>query len=189
VTVLEETEVHMVPKPTHRAVTRALIVGTVIIGAFGGAVLDRAIVATPAWNRLGAAAWADYSRHADLGNGVIVYPIYGIGLAVLAFAAAVSHRIDRDASRAAGLPIYLTALFVVGVIATTLKAAPIMLGVDDLGADPVAEKDAFDQFTFWGVQVRGAFGVLAFLSSVWALACYPRSKNNRATGRRHVTAR
>ena len=74
--------------------TRALIIGTVVVAAFGGALIDRAVVATPAWEQLGPAAWAAYSCHADLGNGLIAYPIYGIGLAVLAIAAAISYRLD-----------------------------------------------------------------------------------------------
>jgi hypothetical protein len=117
---------------TRSAVTRAPIIGTVVIGAFGGAILDRAIVATPAWRQLGAPAWAAYSRHADLGNGLIVYAIYGVGLVVLAVATAISYRFDHGAPRSAGLPIYLAAASAIGVIATTIKAAPIMLGVPDL---------------------------------------------------------
>jgi hypothetical protein len=32
---------------THRSVTRGLVIGTVIVSAFAGALVDRAIVATP----------------------------------------------------------------------------------------------------------------------------------------------
>jgi hypothetical protein len=154
-------------------VTRALIIGSIVVGAFGGAITDRAVVATPAWEQLGPEAWADFSRYADLGNGRIVYSIYGIGLAVLAVAAAISHRFDRGAPRRAGLPIYLAALGALGVIATTIKAAPIMLGVPDQ-TDAVALQNAFDQFTLWGIYIRGALGALALLASVWALAVYSR---------------
>jgi hypothetical protein len=154
-------------------ITRPLVIGTVVVGAFGGAVVDRALVATPAWRHLGAQSWAVFSRHADLGNGLIVYAVYGIGLAVLALAAAVSYRFDRAAQRSAGPPIYLAALGALGVIATTIKAAPIMLGVPDLGTDSVALQNAFDEFTLWGLYIRGAFATLAFVASVWALAVYP----------------
>jgi hypothetical protein len=155
-------------------ITRAMIIGSIVIGAFGGAIVDRAIVATPAWRELGAPAWAAYSRHADLGNGVVVYAIYSVGLAVLAIAAAISYRFDRGAPRSAGPPIYLAALSAIGVIASTIKAAPIMLGVPDLGNDVAALQDAFDQFTFWGLYIRGALATLALLASVWALAVYSK---------------
>jgi hypothetical protein len=105
---------------------------------------------------------------------LIVYPIYGIGLAVLALAAAVSHRTDQQRPHSASVPNYLTAVFAIGVLATTLKAAPIMLGVDDLADATAAARNAFDQFTLWGVQFRGILAVLALLSGVWALARYPR---------------
>jgi hypothetical protein len=166
---------------TNQAWTRRLIIATVLISAFAGELIDRALVATPAWNALGPSAWGDYSRHADLGNGLIIYPIYGIGLLSLAVATAVTYRLDRRAPWAAGLPIYLAAVSAVGVMATTVKAAPIMLGVRNLGTDTVALRHAFDQFTFWGVEVRGVFAVLAFLASVWALAVYPRQTSNEGS--------
>jgi hypothetical protein len=46
-----------------------------------------------------------------------------------------------------------------------------MLGVPD-HTDAVALQDAFDQFTMWGIYIRGAPGALALLASVWALAVY-----------------
>jgi hypothetical protein len=164
---------------TRGAITRALIVGTVVIGAFGGAIVDRAVIATPAWRQLGSATWAAYSRHADLGNGLIVYPIYGIGLAVFAIAAAISYRLDRGAPRQAGPAVYLAAVCAIGVIATTIKAAPIMLGVGERDTDAVALQNAFEQFTLWGIYIRGAFGILALLASIWALAAYPRTRRVR----------
>lgn len=53
-----------------------------------------------------------------------------------------------------------------------------MLGTVGLGDDTALEH-AFDQFTFWGVYVRGVLAVLAFLASVWALAVYPRTTSDR----------
>jgi hypothetical protein len=173
----KEVTVSATESVTRPAVTRALIIGSIVVGAFGGAIVDRAIVATPAWDRLGPEAWATYSRYADLGNGRIVYSIYGIGLAVLTIAAAISYRCDRGAPRRAGPPIYLAAFGAVGVIATTIKAAPIMLGVPDLDTNAVSLQDAFDQFSLWGLYIRGAMGVLALLASIWALAVYGGPSN------------
>ena len=50
----------------------------------------------------------------------------------------MSHRLDRSAPRAAGVPIYLATLFSVGAIIATIIAAPIMLSVGSLGNDPGA---------------------------------------------------
>jgi len=52
-----------------------------------------------------------------------------------------------------------------GVIATTIKAAPIMLGVPGLDNDVAALQDSFNQFTFWGLYIRGALATLALLES------------------------
>src|SRR5262249_5424918 len=78
-----------------------------------------------------------------------------------------------------GPAVYLAALSAIGVIATTIKAAPTMLGVPNRDTDAVALQNAFDQFTLWGVYIRGAFGSLALLASIWALGVYPRTRRVR----------
>ena len=156
-----------------RSATRALIIATTAVGGLVGGLLDRAVVATPAWRQLGAHAWAAYSRHADLGNGQILYPLGYIGLAVLAVAAAVTVRADRTAPRAAAVPVYLQAVFMLAVMALTVKAAPIMDSTAHLTGTGQL-RQAFGQFTFWGIYLRGAAVILAFLSSVWALAALSR---------------
>jgi len=155
-------------------VTRSLVLATLIVLGLYGSSIDRALVATPAWEHLGALAWAAYSRHADLGNGLILYPIIGILPTVLAAAAAITHWLDRARPRSASPPIYLAALAMIGVMASTVVAAPIMLNVDNLGNDQTALQQAFAQFTLWGVQVRGGFFAVAFLATVWAFATLAR---------------
>ena len=123
----------------------------------------------PAWQQVGAPAWADFSRHADLVNGLFLYPIEAIGSFVLILAAMVNLHLDRAARGRAALPIYGAVLLSVGGLLCTLKAAPIMLGVEGLG-DPAALRQAFDGFHFWG-NIRAAFQVLAssrpFGHSLW----------------------
>lgn len=154
--------------------TRGLVLSTLVVLGLFGSLVDRALVATPAWQHLGVLDWAAYSRHADLGNGLIVYPIVGILPTVLAVAAAISHRLDRAAQRSAGPPIYLAALCMIGVMATTLKVAPIMHTVGNLGDNRTELQQAFNEFTLWGVHVRGGFFAVAFLSTVWAFAALAR---------------
>jgi hypothetical protein len=165
------------------SITLGLVVAATVVGGLFSSLLDRALVATPAWRELGVQAWADYSRHADLGIGDIVYPIGGIWLWALVFAAAVSHRVDHSAPRAAELPIYLAALSSVGAIITTIIAAPIMQGVGSLGNDPVGLHSAFARFTLWGVYIRGVFFTLSFLCTIWALVVTSRARG-RAISRR-----
>ena len=149
--------------------TRSLLVAAIVLsGLLAGGNVDRAIVAMPAWERVGAPAWADFSRHADLANGLFLYPIEAIGSFVLILAAMASLHLDRAAKGRVALPIYGAVLLSVGGLLCTLKAAPIMLGIEGLG-DPAALRQAFDGFHFWG-NIRGIFQVLAFLAAVWALA-------------------
>jgi hypothetical protein len=152
-----------------KSMTPGLVVAATMTGGLFGSLPDRALVATPAWRQLGVQAWADYSRHADLGTGNIVYPIGGILWWALIFAAVVSYRTDCSASRAAGLPIYLAALSSVGAIIATIIAAPTMQRVGSLGNDSAALQSAFDRFTLWGIYVRGAFFAVTFACTVWAL--------------------
>ena len=155
---------------TTTSVTRALVLAaTVVSGLFFS--LDRALVVTPGWTHLSVQAWASFSRHADLGEGNIVYPLGGILTWALVFAAVISYSLERSRPRAAGPPIYLAALAALGAIATTIIAAPVMQHVGHIpDSDLTALHHAFSVFTLWGVYVRSAFFTLIFLSSVWALA-------------------
>ena len=51
---------------TSRTTRIALILATLVSGLLAGFNLDRALVAMPAWNAVGAVAWAEFSRRADL---------------------------------------------------------------------------------------------------------------------------
>jgi hypothetical protein len=167
---------------TPRSATRGLLIATTAAGGLMGSLLDRIVVATPAWRHLGAQAWAAYSRHADLGNGQILYPVSYIGLTILAVAA-VTVRADRTAPPAAAAPVYLQALFIITVLALTIKAAPILDSTARL-SQTSALRQAFSQFTFWGVYLRGATVILAFLSSVWALTAIARAPAGVSTPQR-----
>jgi hypothetical protein len=99
--------------------TRTLLIfATLVSGLLAGGNVDRAFVAMPAWQQVGATAWAEFSRHADLGNGLILYPIEAIGGALLTIAAAIMIHFDRFAPRAAAVLIYAAALFAAGGLDT-----------------------------------------------------------------------
>jgi hypothetical protein len=149
--------------------TRILLAAATLAGGIlAGSVVDRAVVGGPAWHTLGATAWAQYSRLADLGTGLVAYPVEAIGGALLTVAAAVSNYLDRRMRTRAALPLYLAVAFSLSGLLLTIKAAPIMLA---LATPPAGALEAtFDEFFLWGLHVRGAADVLAFASQVWALA-------------------
>jgi hypothetical protein len=150
-----------------------LIAATVLSGLLAGGDLDRAIVAMPAWEQVGAPAWAEFSRHADLGNGLVLYPLEAIGAFLLILLATVSLYRDRAVKTLVMLPLCAAAVVATAGLLCTLKAAPIMLSVGHL-SEPAALQQAFDGFRFWG-DLRGMAQVLAFFATVWALAGARRS--------------
>jgi hypothetical protein len=150
-------------------VTRTLLIAaTLVSGWLAGGNIDRAIVAMPAWQQVGAVAWAEFSRHADLGSGLILYPLEAIGGALLTIAAAISLHFERSASRPATLTVDASAVLTIAGLAFTLKAAPVMLSIRDT-TDALALQSAFEVFWYWG-NFRGACQVLAFVLQLGAIA-------------------
>jgi hypothetical protein len=149
--------------------TRTLtIIAVVFAGLLAGKDIDHALVAMPAWRQLDATAWAQFSRHADLGNGLILYPLEAFGGALFALAAALRAYFDRGVPHAARVLLYAAVALAVGGLVLTFKAAPIMLGIRGLN-DPAALQAAFAAFWYWG-NLRAVCQVLSFIALLAALA-------------------
>ena len=162
------------------ATTRTLLIfATLVSGLLAGGNVDRAFVAMPAWQQVGAIAWAEFSRHADLGSGLILYPIEAIGGALLTIAAAIMIHFDRNAPRAAAVLIYAAALFAVGGLLLTVKAAPVMLGIRGVGELVVLQR-AFEEFWYWG-NLRAICQVCVFLLQLATLAVLLRGGEAKAS--------
>jgi hypothetical protein len=146
-----------------------LMAATLVSGILAGGIVDRVIVGGPAWRQLGVEAWVQYSRLADLGSGLAAYPVEGIGAALLIVAAAASAYFDRGASRHVTLPLYAAVALSAAGLLLTGKAAPIMLSLATPQPASAGQR-AFDEFFLWGLYLRGAVDMLAFVASVWALA-------------------
>jgi hypothetical protein len=154
--------------------TRILLILAIFIsGLLAGGNIDRAFVAMPAWEEVGASAWAEFSRYADLGNGLIFYPLEASGGAVLTIAAAISLHFDRTVPREAAVPLYAAVLLAAGGLILTMQAAPIMLGIRYV-SEPAALQHAFDGFWYWG-NLRAVCQVLTFLAQLATLAMLSRS--------------
>jgi len=145
-----------------------LVAATLASGILAGGVIDRVVVGGPAWHELGAGAWATYSRHADLGNGLVAYPIEAIGGALLIIAAAVSKYLDRSATSPAGISLYCAVVFSLAGLVLTVKAAPMMLSLA-VPQSTAATQQAFDEFFLWGLYLRGATIMLTFIAVTWSL--------------------
>jgi hypothetical protein len=166
---------------TSRSTRVLTALATAASGLFGS-LWEPANIAIPAFRRLPVQAWADYLRHADVGNGLVAYAggIVLMWMLVLAAAASYFFR-DRSSTNSAALPLALAIVFTLGNIATTIKAAPIMLNVAQLGDNQALLQGAFAQFTLWGIFVRGDLGALAFFAMLWALVDVHRPPRPRRT--------
>src|SRR5438067_1572729 len=126
------------------------MVATVFTAVVAGTGLDRVVVQMPAWRRLGARPWAEYSRFADLRNGRFLYPLSAIGGGALSVAAAIAYGRNGRAPRTAGTPILLSVLLSALGLALTTKAAPQISSVRRVADDPVRLQRAFKAFDEWG---------------------------------------
>jgi hypothetical protein len=154
-----------------------LAAATFLTGILAGGVVDRVVVGGPAWQELGAQAWAQYSRLADLGTGLVAYPIEGIGSTLLTLAATASHYVETRRAPSATMALYCaSALSVAGLLLTT-RAAPVMLSLAALQTED-AIRHAFGQFFLWGLYRRGTADVLAFTALISALSSLHRSQGS-----------
>jgi hypothetical protein len=140
---------------------------TLLSGFLAGTTVDRFAIQFPAWNEVGSSAWAIYSRHADLGNGVFVYSIEAIGgtlLLVLSSLVVIRNKI----SKAISVPIHIASVLgIIGLI-FTIFAAPWILKLRGSGDDPKTLQNIFDHFYFWSV-FRAIAQIASFVSCIWAL--------------------
>jgi hypothetical protein len=135
-------------------------------GPAAGFTVDRSVVALPAWHRVGVDAWATFSRRADLGNGLVFYPIAGVSTWLLSIATAVSYAIEGGASTAAGA-VYVAAGLAFAPALATSQAAPSMLRIRD-SHDKDDLTSALARFTRWN-HIRAVAQSAAFAANLWAL--------------------
>jgi hypothetical protein len=144
------------------------LAATLFNSVIAGADVDRVVVQMPAWRILGAGPWADYSRCADLRNGMFLYPLSAIGGCALSVAAAIGYVRNHRSPGAAGTPILLSVLLTATGLALTTRAAPQIQSIRRIGDDPVKLERAFDAFDWWG-RYRAVVQFAAFCTNVWAL--------------------
>lgn len=149
--------------------TRGLIVSATVFNAIlAGTSLDRVVVQMPAWHVVGVASWAAYSRHADLGNGLLLYPTVAVAGCILSVAAAMGYARSHTPRQSGSMSEYFAAVLTILGLLLTMKAAPFMLSLRSVGADPIAVRQAFDGFEWWG-NLRAFVQVAAFAANLWSL--------------------
>jgi hypothetical protein len=144
-----------------------LIASLAANGLLTGATLDQAIKQLPARRRIGVVAYSDYSRAADLGNGLIWYPVIGVGTAVLSVVAGAIGLADH----ASGVRTAALIALIAGSIAhmgSTALAAPTNISQRRAIGDEVALERIFDRFARLNA-VRAALMVATLGIAIWAV--------------------
>src|SRR5438552_4328321 len=146
-------------------------------GLLAGGDVDRWLVGMPAWQPIGVVGWANYSRLADLGNGLVLYPMLAIGGALLSLAASATFMRQAKHERFVAIPVYVAVALAVAGLLVTVKAAPFMLSLRHIGNEEVALlKHAFNGFKLWG-GVRTVLQTLAFAANLWSLAAIAKHQS------------
>ena len=144
-----------------------LIISCIFGGLLAGGNLYRYLIEVPAWHHLDIADWPAYSSHADLGNGLILFPVEALGSAVsLIIASAICFK-NRLLKPVLFLHIS-TGLAIMGLV-LTFFAAPIMLNLPKIEGNIPLVQQAFIRFHFWGT-LRGIAQILSFLFCVLMLS-------------------
>jgi hypothetical protein len=129
---------HLAPSRTHGLILGCAFIAAIFNGMLASGI-NRTLVDMPAWQRVGAPAWAEFSQWADMGPyGLVMYPLEGIGGAVLSVVAAIIFARSRLSRRRSGaLPISAAALLSLGGMLATTQAAPTLLRTRHT-SDPIA---------------------------------------------------
>ena len=144
-----------------------MILATAMNGLLSGLNVDTALVKLPARRRIGAVAYATFARGNDLGNGLLVYPLLGVGAALLTFLATALAYVERSPMEVVLLLSLASLLSFLHTFATA-RAAPVMLSLKDAPDDEAILTAKLDRFARWHA-VRATFQVLTFFVLLWAL--------------------
>jgi hypothetical protein len=150
--------------------TRLVLLLAVAAGvnlSWAGAVTFRVLVDLPARSRIGPLAFAELSRATDLSNGLVFYPIGGLGSAMLSLATWLTARGAR-ASPSVRVAAGVAAVSTLLVLVVTIRAAPIMFQIGSAPDDAAALALLADRFARLS-QLRALLADLAATALLAAL--------------------
>jgi len=153
------------------------LAAAIVNGLLAGGNVDRAIVARPAWTHLGLVPWAEYSRHADLGNGQWFYPAMALGGTLLSVLAAVLFLSRNRGIGKSGWPVLLAASLMVICLPISFEAAPFIQSLRHIENQNLALlESAFAGSFFWG-RFQMLLHVAGFSANLWAIVslCWHRN--------------
>jgi hypothetical protein len=137
-------------------------------GILAGASVIRSLVELPAWKRINLSGFYEYGRAADLGRGLVLYPLVGILAALLAILAAIDGYLDGVNSTAMIL-LLISLILAIAHSVTTTRAAPNMLRLRNAPNNPELIREVFERFKKWQDR-RAALQFVNFLMLAIAMA-------------------
>ncbi len=144
-----------------------LMAAILVNGLLAGASMDQSIKQLPARHRIGPVAYSEYSKAADLGNGIVWYAILGAGGAILTVVAAAGGLLGTTTPSATAA-LWATIVLTVAHSYTTTRAAPTNHS-QRKAADPEQLTAIFQRFVRWQT-ARVSLQVLTLLAVAWAFA-------------------
>lgn len=147
-----------------------MTLATAMNGLLSGLNVDTALVKLPTRRRIGVVAYAAFARGNDLGNGLVVYPILGIGAPLFTVLATAIAFLGHSPM---GLLVLLSLASLLSLLhtAATAKAAPVLLSIKDAPDDEALLSAKLDRFAGFHA-VRATFQVLVFFLLLWALVVW-----------------
>lgn len=145
-----------------------MLIALMVNGLLVGASLDQSIKQLPARHSIGAVAFSEYSKAADLRNGIAFYATLGVGGAVSAIAAAVAVLVS-DHGIAATTASWLVIVLTLAHSVATGRAAPTNFRQRAAAGDPAQLTAIFDRFVRMHT-IRVTLQCLTLLALAWAFA-------------------
>jgi hypothetical protein len=158
------------PKERTGVMNLTVLILTLAVAANGllaGLNLDTALVKLPARKRIGVVAYTAFARGNDLGNGLVVYPLLGIGAALLTVIATVFAFVEQRPTTLMLSLFFASLLSLLHSVATT-RAAPVMLSLKKAPDDEAILAAKLDRFARWHA-VWTTVQILTFFVLLWAM--------------------
>lgn len=156
-----------------------IITACFLSGLLAGGNVDRYVVQMPAWKQVSILNWAVYSRHADLGNGIFLYPFEAIGSFLMLCISSIIILMHKTRFKNAALPLHLATIFSAIGLLFTFFAAPVMLSLGAMDNNISQLQHAFDKFHFWGL-LRAIAQILSFLAIIFAFRIIAKYSSDNA---------
>ena len=145
-----------------------IIIACLFGGLLAGNDVYRYLIEVPAWRNLDIVGWTRFSKHADLGNGLFIFPIEAFGGSVPLIIASVICLKNKHMQPMAS-SLYVSTVFAIAGLVLTLFAAPIMLNLPKTGSNISLMQQSFDRFHFWG-SFRALAQLLSFFFCIVAFS-------------------